>query len=322
MKKKILSLLLALAMCLSLSVPAWAAGPTSLTYYYEITEEGTREVSNLSAAALTLSGKNIVAIPVSKSLVDGKVATTLNLSSVKSPNTTLLMADELLSLAGFSESEIDGMSAFEKEGIIGGQELTTIRAVAKPSDSVTTQKNSWFSTLSYTRHSMTRYYFTVTGEGMGPNFKWANLLCVQGFALDYNTASFHSYYWVTDSAGNRIRLVSDVLRYSSNNDPFEMPSGATLGSGIGISFDMNDVSFIERSSSFFRLATYADNSNVNLPGETAGSVGGSFVVYGNTSLIPGISLQVSFSYPWGISVSGIGSDPIPCKNTLTACLYR
>ncbi len=322
MKKRMISLVLALAMCLSLAVPAWAGEPTAKTHYYEVTAEGLREVSKITAATLERKGKDITAIPVNKSLVDGKITTSVDLTDIKTTEDSLQMADSILALAGFSEAEINGMETFEKNNIVGGQELTTVRAVAKASDSVTNQKNSWSSTLSYTRHSMNKYYVTVTAEGMGASFKWANLLCVQGFALDYSSASFHKYYWITKADGTRLRLVSEVLRYSDDPDAFDMPKESTLGSGIGISFKVSGANYVETTSSFFRLGTFAENSSVNLPDTAPGSIGGSFVVYGNTSLISGGTPKISFSYPWSINVSGLGVSSIPCKNSLLARLYR
>lgn len=42
----------------------------------------------------------------------------------------------------------------------------------------------------------------------------------------------------------------------------------------------------------------------------------------NVVLVTGPNPQISISFPWGVSVSGIGSQGISCKTTLTAVLYK
>lgn len=237
---------------------------------------------------------------------------------IKGSKQKLAMANQILAVAGFSADFINHISEDKKIEMTTGQEFGVTRAGVKSYDTVTQTHNSWKSTLTYTRISMTRYFFTNTAEDISAPFKWGMSIAVQGFAMENTTFKLTYRYSLTGDSGI-IRNVSDS--FTSEDNGFDAIADA--GSGTGVSFQLKYSPLgITTTNEWFYMSCYGTNSNVNLPGPAIGDIGGAFNVYGNVILISGPLPVISISYPWGISVSGTGSSGVPCKTTLTAALYR
>lgn len=324
--KKIIATSIAISLLL---LPASALAPkaeNALTYteFLYVTNSEVLPLSTDSIKDYTTGSSGItVALPVSIESNGNTTTMTVDLTDTQklvNRDQKLEVADYILALAGFSDEEIDWLSSDSKIELTTGLEFAAMRASAKETDSDSAEYSNWSSTLTYTRKSVDRYYFTNLGKGIGKSFKWGQSIAVQGFAMEEDTFKLEYDYELIDINGNHVKDVSDS--YDENDPGFESITSSSSGTGVSYVFNIDTGHYLTKEGGTYMMSCYGTVSNVNEPGSGSGSTGGAFNVYGNLVLITGPMPSISVTYPWGISVSGVGSEGISCKTSLTAVLYR
>ncbi len=331
--KKLMSFLFALLMCLpqfptafANTTPSSTTSTTSYTKYISFSNDSLYEISSAAPSFSRTSSEKVIALPVSVTESNDETRITVDLSDASTLNSTskrIRLSEYVMELSGYSPEVIANTPAIDKLDLIDGSEVATIKATAQASDSDQNSYGSWTSTLSYTRQTADRYMFTLVASDFGASFDWTNSICVQGFAVENNSASLYYYYVPIDENGNIIDYVYDTYYYSNVSDrQYFIPITDASGTGMICHFSIEPYPIVNAPDTYFRLKFYASNSNVNPPGSSPGSTGGSFNIYGNTCLFGGITFSdLSVSFPWGIGTN-ISQYHIECHTSLTATVYR
>lgn len=283
--------------------------------YALLLDEHSQQVYNTDLGGISIT------LPVTVRDADGLTQTTIdltNISCLKNDRQRLMAAEKILDLAGFSSEIIAFLEPEQKIDMTTGLEFGVMRATAKAEDKVSNSYANWSSTLSYTRKSVNRYLFTNTANNTGAPYTWAPSIAVQGFSMEENTFRFRYEYDTQDAYTGAILNHKQGTLYNYS-DGFESITSASSGTGVAFTFTYEPRG-ISTKNEIFTMSCYGTNSNVNPP--TASELGGAFYIYGNVVLVTGPNPEISVSFPWGISVSGVASEGISCRTTLTAVLYK
>lgn len=279
-------------------------------------DEHSQQIHNMDSDGVSIT------LPVTVRNTDGLTQTAIDLtntSCLKNDKQRLMAAEAILDLGGFSSEDIAFLDPEQKIDMTTGLEFGATRATVSEKDTVSNSYATWSSTLSYTRKSVNRYLFTNTANNTGAPFTWAPSIAVQGFAMEESTFTFKYQYNTMNPYTGAVSASPKKGTLNNYSDGFESITSASSGTGVSFRFKYSPLG-ISTTNEKFTMSCYGTNSNVNQP--TADELGGAFNIYGNVVMVTGPNPQISLSYPWGVSVSGTGSQGISCKTTLTAVLYK
>lgn len=327
--KKLLAFLMTAGMLFVSISPAYAdmahvasAKENSYTIKFQVKEDEVipLETTEKHPGERLVSLDNGVEIGIRKRVEASSTTTIVDLRETSSLNDAqkLSLADRVLRECGYGEEELQIISNEDRLKMIEGEELAVVAAYATDEGETSNSVNTWRSTLSYTRVTWNQYYFSNVCVGFGANFAWVPSIAVQGFALDPDTFLLaYAYDYSTDGVNYNKKASGFYDQFDPGFDSSSENSGGTCFA-YTVEFPHT---YIDITDSTVKISCTGYNSNVIVPGTEPGSTGGSFNIFGNAALVNGNALNITVSYPWGVSASS-GNYIINCKTTLMATLYR
>lgn len=237
------------------------------------------------------------------------------------------LADYILERSGYLPEEISDMTEEDKMVMLSSKTITTVISYFSIDEDGNTQafteeetiqqratepdKNDvgWMrSVLSHAPLANERIFVTnsCTWQEYNPGHVTDYIsICVQNFSADFDSVycrwSYDEYYYANVST-----ITETYDDTDSNFESIGDTNGAGVCFGLYIPASAGDGTITYDNYRAY-LSCYFDNSSV-LPGRT-------YNVYGNYASQQGVFGNVSFSFPWGISISG-HSDYEMCKTQL------
>lgn len=324
MKKKLSTILLILFLLSLSTVNVFAEKQLHCTasdeLFLSVCDGKTTRVSALSRLFVN-SSHEVLRIPVEQTTNEDSLCTKFDLTNVDVLNKAdeLALSDYLLEYVGFTPDEIKRLPVDERVDNLSGTELGIMRVSPAATGTDKNSYGNWSSTLMYVRESVNKYMFKLWTINIQQPFSWGPSICVQGFAMDTTSFTMDVTCSCYDSAGKFVKYGTEHI-YGTDSRLKSINEGNSAGSGVGLLYSFPHSYTVADGQILMKCRGY--NSNVNVPGAAAGSTGGAFEIYGNSSLVNGNSPKVSFSFPWGVSITSGDKTIIPCHTRLTAILYQ
>ncbi len=313
--------------CSAMGVMAFAAESdiSERTLLLEVREDDVvvADTGVIASLARALSAtKNTVSFSITESNNDLSTMSVVDISAMDrftNENQKVKAADLLFAEVGFTDEEIQLIADEQKLKTLDGMEWGITRSSGQSYDSDLESYSTWSSSLSYTRQTMTNYLFVNFSFDMLPVDKWAQTICVDGFSLDYDTAIL-DYQCIPIVNGVEQWPIRGVYTPAdTSNDDFHFEYKTENGAaGCAFTYQFDPFAFSDADAVYYHMEIEGDVSN-----EISGNSqhGGSFNVYGNLARFHRHSLDISLSFPLGISVAQGDWILSECRTFLHGIIY-